>query len=139
MKKLLFGIMLFVLLAVPVQTMAGVSVGVGIALPPPIVVEAPPPVVALPGAAGVYVAPDVGVDLYFWNGWWWRPWEGHWYRSRYYDHGWGYYRGVPHFYHRVDPGWRGYYGSGNWHGRPWHYRRIPHDEFVHGHYGHYRH
>lgn len=140
MKKLLFGTMLLVLMfVVPMPSMAGVSVGVGIALPPPIVVETPPAVVALPGASGVYVAPDVGEDLFFWNGWWWRPWGGHWYRSRYYDRGWGYYRnGVPRFYGRVHPGWRGYYGSRNWNGRAWNYRRIPHERFVRGHYGHYR-
>ena len=117
---------------------AGVAIGVGVALPPPIVVEAPPAVVALPAAPRVYAAPDVDVDLFFWNGWWWRPWGGHWYRSRYYDHGWGYYRNVPRFYSHVNPGWRGYYRSHNWNGRPWNYQRIPHQEFVHGHYGHYR-
>jgi len=26
--------------------------------------------------------------LVFWNGWWWRPWLGHWYRSQYYNWGW---------------------------------------------------
>ncbi len=124
------------------QSYAGVSVGVGVgvALPPPIVVETPPAMVALPGATGVYVAPEVSVDLFFWNGWWWRPWGGYWYRSHYYNRGWGYYRGgVPAFYGRVNPGWRGYYGSHSWNGRPWHYRTITHQQFVHGHYGHYRH
>jgi len=74
MKKLFFGGMLLALvIVVPTPTMAGVNVNVGIALPPPIV-AAPPDVVLLPGAPGVYVAPDIGVDLFFWNGWWWRPW-----------------------------------------------------------------
>ncbi len=134
------GAMLLVLTGFSSLSYAGVSIGVGIGLPPPIVVETPPAVVALPYAAGVYVAPDVGVDLFFWNGWWWRPWGGYWYRSRYYDRGWAYYRGgVPRFYSRVSPGWRGYYDNRSWNGRPWHYRRIPHDQFVHGRYGHYRH
>jgi len=139
MKALLFGILLLVLtVVVPMPTLAAVNVGVGVALPPPIVVETPPAMVALPNATGVYVAPDVAVDLFFWNGWWWRPWGGYWYRSRYYDHGWGYYRNVPRFYRSVNPGWRGYYRSRNWNGRPWNYRPIPHQQFVHGHYGHYR-
>ena len=139
MKTLFLGTMLLVLMfVVPMPTMAGVEVGVGVALPPPIVVETPPAVVALPAAPGVYAAPDVDVDLFFWNGWWWRPWGGHWYRSRYYDHGWGYFRNVPRFYSRVNPGWRGYYRGHNWNGRPWNYHRIPHQEFVRGHYGHYR-
>jgi|SRR5208283_5220895 len=122
------------------QSYAGVSVGVGVALPPPIVVQTPPAMVALPDATGVYVAPEVSVDLFFWNGWWWRPWGGYWYRSHYYNRGWAYYRaGVPGFYRHVNPGWRGYYGSRSWNGRPWHYRMIPHQQFAHGHYGHYRH
>ena len=138
MKRLLLGTMLLALLfVVPVPTMAGVAIGVGVALPPPIV-AAPPDMVLLPNAPGVYVAPDVNADLFFWNGWWWRPWEGRWYRSRYYDHGWGYYRNTPRFYSQVNPGWRGYYRSHNWNGRPWNYQRVHHQEFVHGHYGHYR-
>ena len=47
------------------------------------------------GYGSVYVVPDVEVDLFFWNGWWWRPWEGRWCRSRYYDRDWGYYDRVP--------------------------------------------
>jgi hypothetical protein len=83
MKKFLLGTVLLALVfASPIPTMARVNINVGIALPPPIVVQTPPAVVVLPGAPGVYVAPDVSVDLFFWNGWWWRPWGGHWYRSR---------------------------------------------------------
>jgi len=100
MKKLFLGTVLLALVFVlPIPTMAGVNINLGIALPPPIVIETPPPMVALPGATGVYVAPDVSADLFFWNGWWWRPWEGRWYHSRYYDHGWAYFkRGEPRFY-----------------------------------------
>ena len=130
-KVILFAASVFVLMLVPIQTMAGVNVNVGIALPPPIDV-APPEVIVMPDAPGVYVAPDIGADLFFWNGWWWRPWGGHWYRSRYYNRGWGYYRrGVPGFYSHVNPGWRGYYRNRNWNGRPWNYKRIPHRQFQH--------
>jgi hypothetical protein len=121
----------------PVPAMARVDISLGIALPPPIVAE-PPDVVVLPGAPGVYVAPEIGVDLFFWGGWWWRPWEGHWYRSRHYVRGWSYYkRGVPGFYRHVNPGWREYYRSHRWNGHPWHYRRIPHRHFQQQH-RHYR-
>ncbi|MGD0885026.1 MAG: hypothetical protein ABSA46_09175 [Thermodesulfovibrionales bacterium] len=132
-KMMLFVALIFVLTLVPIPTMAGVSVNVGVGLPPPIVAP-PPDVIAMPNAPGVYVAPDIGVDLFFWNGWWWQLWNGHWYRSRYYDRGWGYYsRGVPGFYRHVNPGWRGYYGSRMWNGRPWNYKRIPHQQFQHRH------
>ena len=134
MKKLLFGTILLALVcAFPVMTMAevGVSVGVSIPLPPVIAFEAPPAVVALPDANGVYVAPSIGVDLFFWNGFWWRPWEGRWYRSPYYDRGWVYYNSVPRFYFNVDPYWRGYYQNRNWHGHIWNYQPIPHSQLQH--------
>jgi len=106
------------------RAQVGVSVNIGVPLPPPVVVPAPPAVVVLPGALDVYVAPDVAVDLFFYNGWWWRPWGGRWYRSRYYDRGWAYFNHVPRFYAGVDPGWRGYYAGHNWHGQPWNFQRI---------------
>jgi hypothetical protein len=128
MKKLLLGTILFGLVfVVPIPTMAGVNIGIGISLPP-IVFNAPPNVVVMPDTYDVYVAPDINVDLFFWNGWWWRPWEGRWYRSHYYDRGWAYYNNVPSFYFDVDPGWRRYYRDHNWYGHPWNYKRIPHRE-----------
>ena len=44
-------------------------------LPPPIPFAAPPELIVLPETY-VYVAPDIDADIFFWNGWWWRPWEG---------------------------------------------------------------
>ena len=131
MKRLLFGTTLLALVcAFPIMTMAqvGVSVGVSIPLPPLITFEAPPAVVALPDTSGVYVAPGINVDLFFWNGFWWRPWEGRWYRSPYYDRGWAYYNSVPKFYFDVDPYWRTYYQNRNWHGHIWNYQPIPHSD-----------
>jgi hypothetical protein len=127
MKKVLFGAMLLALvIVVPIPTMAQVGISVNIGLPPPIVFADPPAVIVLPDAPNVYVVPGVEVDLFFWNGWWWRPWQGGWYRSRYYNRGWGYYSNVPSFYYDVDPGWRGYYSNRNWYGHPWHYEQIDH-------------
>lgn len=117
--------LLTVVLVVPVPAMAGTSVSIGINLPP-IVFTAPPDVVVIPDTDDVYVAPDINVELYFWNGWWWRPWDGRWYSSHYYDRGWVYYERVPVFYYDVDPGWRGYYRDRVWYGHRWNYVRIPH-------------
>jgi hypothetical protein len=126
MKKILLGTMLLALfIVVPFPTMAAVNISVGISLPPPIVFQAPPSVIVMPDANDVYVIPDITADMYFWNGWWWRLWEGRWYRSHYYDRGWGYYSNVPTFYFDVDPGWRGYYRDRNWYGHGWNYERIP--------------
>ncbi len=119
--------MIFLALAifVPVPTMAGVNINIGIALPPPVVFAGPPDVIVLPATSDVYVVPGIEIDLFFWNGWWWRPWEGRWYRSRYYDRGWVYYNAVPRFYFDVDPGWRGYYRDHIWYGHRWDYQVIP--------------
>ncbi|MGD0919613.1 MAG: hypothetical protein ABSB22_24500 [Thermodesulfobacteriota bacterium] len=125
MKKLLFGTMLLALvITAPTSTMARVDINVSIPLPPSIVFAAPPELIVIPETY-VYVAPDIDVDLFFWNGWWWRLWEGRWYRSHYYNRGWRYYNNVPSFYFDVDPGWRGYYRDHNWYGHRWDYERIP--------------
>ena len=104
------------------------SATVGISLPPPLIFPGPPDVIVMPDTDDVYVVPDVDVDIFFWNGYWWRPWESRWYRSSYYDRGWGYYNTVPTFYVDVDPGWRGHYRDHDWYGHRWDYSRIPHRE-----------
>ena len=127
MKKLLLAtILLAMVLVVPTPAMAGTNINIGISLPPPIVFDEPPDVIVMPDTYDVYVVPDIDVEMFFWNGWWWRPWEGGWYRSHYYDRGWAYYNHVPGFYYDVNPGWRGYYRGHNWYGHRWNYERIPH-------------
>jgi len=131
MKKAMIGT-LFLLVAalapLPARAQIGVSVGVNVDLPPPIVFSAPPEVVVLPDS-NVYVVPDVEADIYFSQGWWWRPWQGRWYRSHYYDRGWGFYRAAPPpFYRNVPPGWRNDYREHQWRGREWNHARIPHSE-----------
>jgi len=126
MKKLIRSAILLALgIVVPLSAMAGVNINIGIALPPPIVFQAPPDVIALPETPGIYVVPDINTDLYFWNGFWWRLWEGRWYRSAYYDRDWVYYDNVPSFYFDVDTHWRDYYRNHNWYGHEWNYHRIP--------------
>jgi len=127
MKKFFLRI-IFLALAVltPLSAMADVDVkiGINIPLPPPIVFPAPPEVIVIPETY-VYAVPDVDVDIFFYGGWWWRPWEGRWYRSRYYDRGWNYYSRVPSFYREVPPGWRNDYRDRRWKGYEWDQRRIP--------------
>ena len=79
-------------------------------VPPPIVFAEEPNIVELPGTE-VYVVPGVAADIYFQGGWWWRPWGGTWYRSRYYDSGWVHYRGIPSWHLRIPGNWRTYYPS----------------------------
>jgi hypothetical protein len=126
MKKLLCSSILLALAMVfPIPSMAGVNINIGIALPPPIAFQAPPAVIALPETPGVYVDPDINADLYFWDGFWWRLWEGRWYRSAYYDRDWVYYNSVPSFYFNVDTHWRDYYRNHSWYGYRWNYHPIP--------------
>lgn len=121
MKKILFATMfLAAIIIAPFPTMAQVGVDVDVGLPPPpFEFEEEPYMMPLPDTNNVYAAPGIDTDLFFWNDWWWRLWQGSWYRSRYYDQGWGYYGYVPSFYYDIDPGWRGYHRGRNWHGNPW--------------------
>lgn len=126
MKKLLLRAMVLAwLFSFPVPATAGVDVS--ISLPPLIAFSAPPAMVVIPETY-VYVVPDVDVEIFFYDGWWWRPWEGRWYRSRHYDSGWGYYQRVPTFYSRVPSGWRNDYRERRWGGRPWNYQPIHHQQ-----------
>ncbi|HEY2774234.1 MAG TPA: hypothetical protein VGK20_09305 [Candidatus Binatia bacterium] len=110
---------------------AHVSIGIGIPAPPVLTFSAAPEFVALPGT-GVYVVPDYDQDVYFVDGWYWRPWEGHWYRSHYYDRDWiSYGGGTPYFYRNIPHDWRTEYSSHTWHGRPWNYERVAHDQVEH--------
>ncbi len=124
-QTLLAMIVLTLAFALPQSARAEVHFSVQFSLPAPVVFEAPPEVIVLPDTNAVYVVPDVEFDLFFWNGYWWRPWEGRWYRSRYYNRDWGYYSRVPSFYYDVDPGWRDYYRERTWSGHRWNYERIP--------------
>jgi hypothetical protein len=127
MKKLLQALILTLAITAPFPAQAQVSVDVHIALPPPILFPAPPELIVLPETY-VYVAPDVDVDIFFYNGWWWRPWEGRWYRSRYYNNGWAYYQSVPSFYRGIPRGWRNDYRERRWKGHQWDHQRIPHQQ-----------
>lgn len=64
-----------------------VSVGVKVGVPPPLVIPSPPAVYLIPGTY-VYFAPDVEVDFFFYQGYWYRPHGGYWYRARHYGGPW---------------------------------------------------
>jgi hypothetical protein len=67
---------------------AGVNVNVNLGVPlAPVVVAAPPALVLIPGTP-VYFAPEVDVDIFFTDGYWWTSREGHWCRARGYEGPW---------------------------------------------------
>ncbi|MFZ2630093.1 MAG: hypothetical protein WA081_20915 [Desulfosalsimonadaceae bacterium] len=128
MKKLLFGILFIALVPVfSVPTIAGVNVGINISAPPDIAFEVPPEMIVIPETY-VYAVPDADTDMFFHDGWWWRPWEGRWYQSRNYDSGWKRCQTVPAFYKQIPPGWRNDYKKHHWKGHQWNYQRIPHKQ-----------
>lgn len=108
---LFVGALLLVLTGSAIQSEAGVSVSIGVNLPD-IWFPAPPAVVVIPGTY-VYMVPGADVDVMFYQGYWWRPYEGRWYRSRDYKGGWRYVepRRIPHglrvlpkdYRHRISP------------------------------------
>jgi hypothetical protein len=107
----------------------GVNVSVGVGIPfPPVVFTSEPQLVALPGTY-VYAAPEYpDVEVYFVDGWWWRPWEGHWYRSHYYDRDWVSYNSTPYFYRSIPRDWRTQYSRNEWGGRPWNHEAVSYND-----------
>ncbi len=73
-------------LFLPQTGLAGVHVSVGINLPV-FTFAAPPPMVVVPGTYAYY-APDADLDIFFYQGYWYRPYEGRWFRARGYNGPW---------------------------------------------------
>jgi len=140
----------------PLKSSAEVNINIAIPLPG-LVISAPPVMIVIPGTY-VYYPPDVGVDIFFYHGYWYRPYRGQWFISAGYNGPWGpvavakvprVVRGLPPYYRHVPPGYeRMPYGTvrGNW--RTWereqywdrHERRMgyseAHDRREHGGPGH---
>jgi hypothetical protein len=74
---------------------------------PPLLLPAPPPVVLIPDTYA-YFAPDVDGELIFYHGYWYRPYEGRWYRSSRYRGPWGFIAigRVPRVLLDLPPGYR---------------------------------
>ncbi|MDA8084778.1 MAG: hypothetical protein M0024_14070 [Nitrospiraceae bacterium] len=89
MKKTVVVMGLAVLLALtglPARSDAGISVGVNIGIPA-YEFQEPPPLVVIPGTYAYFV-PGIDLDILFYNGYWYRPYEGRWFRSRAYNGPW---------------------------------------------------
>jgi len=131
MKKCFFGIVFMVgLFVFPVMTAAQINIQVQIPvppLPPPIPFVAPPHVIVLPGT-DVYVVPDAREDIFFYGGWWWRPWNNRWYRSQHYDRGWAYHPNPPYFHRSIPSDWRYSYRNHSWKGYRWEPQRTHHQD-----------
>lgn len=121
----LSGLLLVFGLLSPLTSNAGVNVSISVPLPG-LVISAPPAMVVIPGSY-VYYPPQVDVDIFFYRGYWYRPFRGGWYIANGYNGPWrtiGAGRvpraviGVPPHFRRVSSGYeRMPYGTvrGNWH------------------------
>ncbi len=88
MKVFFSVITLLVLLGliVPGASSAEVNVSIGIGLPG-LVFPGPPAMVVVPGSY-VYYPPEVDVDIFFYHGYWYRPYGGGWYIASGYNGPW---------------------------------------------------
>lgn len=68
-------------------SMARVNVDVNIGLPPVFSFSEPPELVVIPNTY-VYYAPGVDLDIVFYGGYWYRPYNGHWFRGSGYNGPW---------------------------------------------------
>jgi hypothetical protein len=98
-----------------------VNVGIGIPLPPPLVIPVPPPMIPIPRTS-VYFPPTIDVDILFFGGYWYRPYQDHWFRARSYSGPWVFVepRRVPRAVISLPPDYR--------HIPPGH-RHIPYGQF----------
>jgi hypothetical protein len=109
------------------QTSTSVQVDVAVAAPPPVTFRHPPQLVVIPETY-VYAVPSIDIDIYFFDGWWWRSWESRWYRSRSYSSGWVYYQHVPVFYRDIPREWRRFYRERRWRDQYWDYHHVSYHE-----------
>ena len=110
----LFVCVLFLVIAhFTIKSVAGVNVNIGINIPfPAYQFESPPSLVVIPGTHSYFV-PGINVDLLFYHGYWYRPYDGRWYRANGYNGPWAYLAparvpralvSLPPDYRRIPPG-----------------------------------
>jgi hypothetical protein len=97
--------MLMLLLGFSGQSTARVSVRIGIPIPPVFVFSAPPELAVVP-YTNVYYCPNVDFGIFFYGGYWYRPYDRYWYRSANYDGPWVYVTTVPYALLNLPPDYR---------------------------------
>jgi hypothetical protein len=87
-------------------TAGNVDVNIGIKIPlPGLVIAGPPALVVIPGTY-VYLAPDVGADMFFYHDNWYRHHDGGWYISLDFNGPWRVVREVPRVIVNLPPDYR---------------------------------
>jgi hypothetical protein len=118
----LIGAIFFLLLGFPRNGISRVNVELQVNLP--LLVIFAPPVVAVIPETYVYFCPDVEEDLFFYAGYWYRSYEGDWYRANGYNGPWVHITGanVPRVFYRLPPNYRTMSGYS--------YRHIPYRDLT---------
>ena len=127
------GVLLALAMIAPTGSNAEVNINVTIPFPG-LVISVPPVMAVIPGTY-VYYPPEVGVDIFFYNGSWYRPDRGRWFIAADYNGPWGsiairrvpgilinlpsHYRQVPSGYERMPYGmvkknWRNWENERHW-------------------------
>ncbi len=87
------------------QSMARVDIHVNVPPPPVFTFSGPPELVLIPGTYAYY-DPDVDFNLFFYGGYWYRPYRGYWYRSVSYEGPWVYIGSPPPVLVNLPPDYR---------------------------------
>ena len=74
--------------AAPASADLNVNIGLGIPVVLPPVYAFPAPAMMVVPGTPVSFAPGLNVDIFFYSGYWWHPYQGHWYRSHGYNGPW---------------------------------------------------
>jgi hypothetical protein len=86
MKKWMSLFVLLSGLALAAESKAGVSININVPLPG-LVIPVSPSLVVVPGTY-VYYPPEIDVDIFFYRGYWYRPYRRGWYRAADYNGPW---------------------------------------------------
>lgn len=103
-KKLMIAPILLLLLGFFGSGIAEARTNIEINLPR-LVFPAPPRVVVIPGTYAYY-CPDVQTDIYFYHGYWYRPFRENWFRSGSYNGPWAYIATPPAVFFELPPDYR---------------------------------
>ncbi len=82
----LCGVLFLAGLAFTAPAAAGVRIDIGVFFPP-IFIPAPSALIVIPGTP-IYYPPAVGVDIFFYNGYWYRPHLGGWFIAGHFNGPW---------------------------------------------------
>jgi hypothetical protein len=102
-KKLVIATILLLLLGFSGSGVAEVRVNIGVI--PPLIFQAPPPVLVIPGTY-VYYCPEAEADIFFYHGYWYRPYGERWYRAGSYNGPWAYIANPPTVVLHLPPDYR---------------------------------